>query len=196
MNTERITEYADSRGETLGTSATGVIRGVKILGRTSRNGRTYPAETISRAAGLYEGAKVNVDHPARPGDRRSYSSRIGHLRSVKVRDGGLFADLHFNPKHALAEQLAWDAEHSPENVGFSHNVMARAGMRGGKAIVEEITRVVSVDLVADPATTGGLFESEEEEANQVETSEEFAGHITGELPTGGSEGFAESITGD
>jgi hypothetical protein len=75
--------------------------------------------------------------------------------------GGLRGDFHFNPKHALAEQLIWDAEHSPENVGFSHNVEARTSRRDGKVVVEEITRVQSVDLVADPATTRGLFEQHE-----------------------------------
>ena len=78
---------------------------------------------------------------------------------MRGRAKGLFADFHFNPKHALAEQLVWDAEHAPENVGFSHNVEARTVRRGERIVVEAITRVQSVDLVADPATTRGLFES-------------------------------------
>ena len=52
------------------------------------------------------------------------------IRDVKAGGEGLFADFHFNPKHALAEQLLWDAEHAPENVGFSHNVEARTARRG------------------------------------------------------------------
>lgn len=156
-----IQEYADSRGVKLDVSSPGVIRGVKVLGLESKNGRVYPKETIARAAALYEGAKVNVDHADNPGQRRSYSNRIGQIRNLRVGQGdtGLFADFHYNPKHALAEQLAWDADNASENVGFSHNVMARVTKRDGQAIVEEITRVVSVDLVADPATTRGLFES-------------------------------------
>jgi hypothetical protein len=89
-------------------------------------------------------------------------------------NGGLRADLHFNPKHALAEQLMWDAEHAPENVGFSHNVEARTSHKEGKTIVEEIIRVQSVDLVADPATTRGLFEhheNQERKENIVEFTE-------------------------
>ena len=62
------------------------------------------------------------------------------------------------PKHALAEQLIWDAEHNPRNVGFSHNVQARLTREADATVVEEITRVQSVDLVADPASTQGLFE--------------------------------------
>jgi hypothetical protein len=71
---------------------------------------------------------------------------------------GLFGDLHFNPKHALSEQLIWDAEHAPQNVGMSHNVLARTSLDGGNTVVEAITKVQSIDLVADPATTSGLFE--------------------------------------
>ena len=61
----------------------------------------------------------------------------------------------------------WDAEHAPENVGFSHNVEARVGRRGDRVVVEAIIRVQSVDLVADPATTRGLFESAAVEAGSV-----------------------------
>jgi len=42
-------------------------------------------------------------------------------------------------------------------------VLARLSRKGEVAIVEEITRVQSVDLVADPATTQGLFEQAENE---------------------------------
>jgi hypothetical protein len=80
------------------------------------------------------------------------------IRDARLAPHGIFGDLHFNPKHALAEQLAWDAEHAPENVGLSHNVVARVKCRGAGAVVEAITHVYSVDLVADPATTRGLFE--------------------------------------
>ena len=144
----------------------GILRGVKILGLRSRNGRAYLPEALKRAATLYEGAKVNVNHAKGPAaGPRDYQDRIGVIRKVAAREGeGLFADFHFNPKHALAEQLAWDAEHAPENVGFSHNVRARCARRDGRLIVEAITQVQSVDLVADPATTRGLFEAAGAEA--------------------------------
>ena len=164
MPIEQIFEFSTSAGQSLRVDREkGVIFGVKILGLESKNRRSYPKETIVRAASLYEGAKVNVDHPTgNPNSPRSYADRMGSLRNVRVgsESQGMFADYHFNPKHALAEQLIWDAEHVPENVGFSHNVEAKTS-RGtnGHTIIEEITRVQSVDLVADPATTRGLFES-------------------------------------
>ncbi|MCE5268833.1 MAG: hypothetical protein LLG00_13210 [Planctomycetaceae bacterium] len=159
---DTLQEFCDSRGVTMRVDREkGVIRGVKVLGLESRNGRTYLPEALAEAARLYEDAKVNVNHPRQnPNSPRDYQDRIGTVRNVALRPGqGLFADFHFNPKHALAEQLIWDAEHSPENVGFSHNVEARCARRGDRVVVETITRVQSVDLVADPATTRGLFES-------------------------------------
>jgi hypothetical protein len=160
--TDMLQEYCDSRGASMRVDAqAGVIRGVKLLGLESRNGRSYLPETLVQAARLYEEAKVNVNHPkGNPAGPRDYQDRIGTIRGVAMRPGeGLFGDFHFNPKHALAEQLIWDAEHAAENVGFSHNVEARTSRRGDRVVVEAILRVQSVDLVADPATTRGLFES-------------------------------------
>jgi len=143
----------------------GVIFGVKIIGCESRNGRHYPNDTLRQAIPLYENSKVNLDHPdGDPRKPRSYHARFGMIRNVQLRENeGLYADFWFNPKHTIAEQLLWDAEHAPDNVGFSHNVEAvvrRQSPDGGTtALVERIVAVRSVDLVADPATTQGLFES-------------------------------------
>ena len=158
---ELLQEFCDSRGVPMRVDRqAGVIRGVKILGLQSRNGRQYLPEALAKAVPLYEGAKVNVNHPkGSPLSPRDYQDRIGVIRGAVLKPNeGLFGDLHFNPKHVLAGQLAWDAEHAPENVGFSHNVQARTSRRDDVLLVEEITRVQSVDLVADPATTRGLYE--------------------------------------
>ena len=159
--TEVLQEYVDSRGVTLRVDrAGGVLRGVKLIGLESLNGRRYRPAALSAAVGLYEGAKVNVNHPKDgPLAPRDNRDRLGVIRQVEFRpDDGLFGNLHFNPKHALAEQLAWDAENNPRNVGFSHNVLARLARDGEQTVVEAITHVQSVDLVADPAATQGLFE--------------------------------------
>ncbi|MEX0867574.1 MAG: hypothetical protein WD030_09465, partial [Pirellulales bacterium] len=126
--------------------------------------RHYTPGALREAAALYEGAKVNVNHPkGHPAAPRDYQDRLGTVRQVVYRDGaGLFAELHFNPKHALAEQLIWDAEQAPHNVGFSHNVEAVVKRLDDGLLVERITRVNSVDLVADPATTRGLFENQQD----------------------------------
>ena len=188
---ETLQEFVDSRGVEMRVDRhRGVIRGVKILGIESRNGRTYLPEALAEAARLYEEAKVNVNHPrGNPSAARDYQDRIGVLRSVTARpEAGLFADFHFNPKHALAEQLIWDAEHMPENVGFSHNVQARTARRGDRVVVEAITKVQSVDLVADPATTRGLFESTSEtgESGSTQSAEDQPEERLAESGPGGS----------
>jgi hypothetical protein len=167
---EPLQEYAHSGGLTLRVDRSGgLLRGVKLIGLESQNGRRYRPEALAAAVGLYEGAKVNVNHPQNgPLAPRDYRDRLGVVRQVEFRPAeGLFGNLHFNPKHALAEQLAWDAEHNPRNVGFSHNVLARLAREGEATVVEAITHVQSVDLVADPAATQGLFEQHEPQSSEI-----------------------------
>ena len=134
----------------------GLVRDVKVVGLQSRNGRRYQRQALQEATQLYEGAPVYVDHGT---GARSYRDRIGRLERVRLAEDGLRADLRINPKHELAEQLFWDAQHAPENVGLSHHVEARVRRdEDGTLIVEQIARVRSVDLVAEPATTASLFE--------------------------------------
>jgi hypothetical protein len=170
---ELLQEFVDSGSQRLRVDREyGVIRGVKLLGLSSRNGRRYREQALAEAVALYEGAKVNINHPkGHPLSPRDYQDRLGVVRGVQFRSGeGLFGDLHFNPRHALSEQLVWDAEHAPQNVGMSHNVLARTKQLGEETVVEAITKVQSIDLVADPATTKGLYEHADEgvpEVNQI-----------------------------
>ncbi len=162
MNNENVLEFCDlSSPRRKIDKENGVVSGVKILGVKSRNNRIYPLETLRDAAPLYENAKVNVNHPdGSPTESRKYQDRVGSIKNVTLQENGLYGDFHFNPKHPLAEQMLWDAEKAPENFGFSHNVEAVVRLENGAQVVDKIVRVRSVDLVADPATTSGLFESE------------------------------------
>lgn len=179
---ELLQEYVDSGSQRLRVDrGAGVIRGVKLLGLASRNGRRYRENALVEAIALYEGAKVNINHPkGHPLAPRDYQDRLGLVRGVEFRPGeGLFGDLYFNPRHALSEQLVWDAEHAPQNVGMSHNVLARTKQVGPETMVEAITKVQSIDLVADPATTTGLYEQTE---NDVAAAGSAAAGVKGEPP--------------
>lgn len=142
----------------------GLVRNVKIIGLTSRHGYDYSPTALKEARQLYEGARVNVDHPERKnaGAARSYRDRFGKLENVSFVEGdGLRGDLRFNPKHAVAEQFIWDVQHDPAACGLSHNAsgpLSPPRGRGSRPICESIERVRSVDLVADAATTRSLFE--------------------------------------
>jgi hypothetical protein len=139
-----------------------LITGVKVLGARSQNkGREYPPSTQRRAHGLLEGSNVNIDHTSKPGQPAPLASRFAKLQGVRDQNGETYGDLRYNPKHPLAESLLWFAENEPSALGLSINAHGKERRRGGKNIVEEITRLFSVDLVGDPATTKGLFEHRE-----------------------------------
>lgn len=186
---ELLQEYSDARQTRLLVDRQHcVIRGVKILGLRSKNGRVYLPAALASATALYEGAKVNINHPkGHPSSPRDYQDRIGTLRGVAVREAeGLFGDLHLNPAHALTNQLLWDAEHAPENVGLSHNVQAQTARRGDNVVVETILKVQAVDLVADPATTRGLFESATADPGAGQSTNPPAGHAEASLGIAGA----------
>lgn len=143
----------------------GIAYGVKVVGFVSKNGRYYKPSALQQAVPLYEGIKVYFDHvedkDAKLG--RKFGEKFGVLRKVHfVENAGVFADLHFNPKHQYAEQFAWDANNDPESLGLSHHattLTARSRDRHNRTVVEQIVKVKSVDVVPDPATTQSLFES-------------------------------------
>jgi len=153
----------------------GVIRNVKILGRVSKNGRIYSRPAMKDAAKLYEGIRVNIDHPPRhdPERERSFSDTIGQIRNVRIEDDSIRGDIHYNRSHAMADALAESAERFSNTLGLSHNAKGETRQADGQAVVEAVTRVLSVDIVGIPATSSGLFESSilEEEDSQRDESE-------------------------
>lgn len=140
----------------------GVIRGVKILGATSRNGRDYSPQALREAAAIYEGLGVNTNHPSRsaPNASRTVEEGVGWLENVKVKSDGVYGDLFIIKSHPLANTLFEVAERKPDRFGLSHNAAGDVVERAGRRIVESIKSVRSVDLVQNPATVNSLFESE------------------------------------
>lgn len=141
----------------------GVIHGVKLLGSLSTNRRKYSAKAIEQAAKMYEGAAVNVDHPSKPGTgERSVTDGIGWIQSVEVKDGVPYGDLHVLKSHPSAAMVLEAAERNPKRFGMSHNADGVVEVQEGRNVVTSINRVISVDIVQNPATTQGFFESEQD----------------------------------
>lgn len=140
----------------------GVIRGVKILGRESSNGRIYSPRAMESAARMYEGIGVNIDHTDRsqPDRERKLSEAFGYLENITRKPDGVYGDLHFLKAHPLSGQVVEAAQRMPNQLGLSHHAEGTVTRAGGKAVVEDIEQVFSVDLVRNPATNRGLFESE------------------------------------
>jgi hypothetical protein len=149
------------------TVAPGVVTNCKLISRKSTHGYEYTQEALRKAAGLYEGAVVFIDHDSDtpPGTRpkpRPFLSRFG--RVVNVREDpegdGLRFDFKYNPKHLYAPTFEGWVESDPQSVGFSHDALSRMAEQDGKTTAVEVVKVYSVDLVAVPATTRGLRESQ------------------------------------
>lgn len=145
--------------------AESIVRNVKIIGFDSANGRVYTPEALKEAIPLYEGVNVNIDHPeGSPDDQRSAWDRIGFLKNVHFVDGkGLYGDLHLLPSHPFTERVLEAAEKMPQIYGLSHNAKGEGyeDKKTSKFIVNRVAEVRHVDLVADPATTQSLAESQQ-----------------------------------
>jgi hypothetical protein len=152
----------------------GIIYGCKLVGLQSKNGGRYTLEGLREAAPMFEGAKCNLNHPDRdkPGKDRDVQDRFGIFHNYMVGDDGAYADLHYLKSHPFAA-VACEAAENPQletALGFSQNARTIQVPDGNGGIIHEsITRVRSVDLVADPATTCSIFESENQAMNDPHT---------------------------
>lgn len=136
----------------------GVIKGVKLLGWESSNGRRYRKNAVEKALKLYENKGVNLDHRKR--DDRSVVDGFGKVANAEVRADGLYGDIPYLKTHPFAAQFIEAAERMPELLGVSQVAEGVVSSDDGTNWVEEIQQVESVDLVRYPATTKSLFESE------------------------------------
>lgn len=151
--------------------AKGVIKHVKVLGKNSPNkhgrkdceGTEYSDAALNKSLGLYEGRKAYIDHPKNRNAKAERSMRdlAGTFRNCTLESDGVYADFHFPPTSANGILVADWAEHDPTAFGLSHNAVGTGRVKGKKQVIESIDHVRSVDIVCDPATTRGLFESKE-----------------------------------
>jgi hypothetical protein len=155
-----IVESSGSSNRMVVDRENGIIRGVKVLGLISDNGRQYLPSAVKAAQKMYEGVKVNIDHPAHADDSRSATDRFGKLINIHFVEGeGLYGDLEFLTTHPMAARICEAAERMPDAFGLSHNAQGEGDEKDGIFIVSKIVEVRHVDVVADPATTKSLSES-------------------------------------
>lgn len=148
-----------------------IIRGVKVVGKSSPNrhgiqgveGTDYEESALQESLRLYDGLKVNVNHPPRntPNAERASEDRLGKLLSPRVLEGETYADLAMLVTHPMAERLANAAEAMPDAFALSHNARGVGTIIDGRYVISEIPEVRSVDVVADGGTCISLFESAE-----------------------------------
>lgn len=142
-----------------------VIHNVALLGRVSSNNRTYSDQAMKDALRLYEGAPVYVDHPSeadlksRGGVRSAFdlAGRIRNPRRVGEQIRGDVEVLDREPTKGLITSIA---SQMPEQAGMSHRAAGSlVAEDDGSETVTSLDRVFGVELVTEPATVKGLFES-------------------------------------
>lgn len=180
-------------------AAAGVIHGAKLVGLESRNtGRViglsraefgdavdqpyrYGSRALEAAIPKYEGAKIRIDHPASTFDKsgmrivtqasRGLLETVGVVRGVRLREDGLYGDLHLLKSHPATAAVIEMAQAMPDKIALSHDARGKPVLQSGRAVIDEIYEVRSVDLVGEkPGTTNGLFESQEQEPATVKQS--------------------------
>lgn len=165
LHASALESYAAAGGEVDHDNAT--IKRVKVLGFESTNGRRYSRESVKAAAHLYENAAVYCNHPIDPATgkpksnrSRTVEDRLGKLVNVRLENDGLYADLQLLKTHPMTERVLEAAERMPDAYGLSHAADVDYSIgQSGVMEISEITAVRSVDLVCEPGTVSGLFES-------------------------------------
>ena len=143
-----------------------VIEGTVLITSVSQNGsgkggRRYSDPALKQIAAMAEGLPAYLNHvPAENAFKpRDVRDLIGVHRNVRYHphEGKITSDLHVMEHQAplvfgIAERLG-------DHVGNSLVSRGLVAMEGDTEVVKEVLAVRSADLVSDPATTKGLFES-------------------------------------
>jgi len=145
-----------------------VIKNTTILGPVSLNRRRYPESVQKAAKRLFEGAKAYLNHPPLGSpDARDMRDLIGQHQNIRVREGKMYSDLHLLNNSTVREHVLPVVKSHPSLIGNS--IVARVLMERAKDGVDDVTKILavrSVDLVTEPGTTQGLYESHNPNAQE------------------------------
>jgi hypothetical protein len=139
--------------------AASCLRGVRVLGLVSGNGRRYAPEGLRASCHLYEGKPCYLGHRQNTREQRPPDQKVGWLENVRPdRDGGLIGDLHLLRSHPFTATVFECAARRPQMLMLSHDAVGReqTGSRG--AVIESLVSVSSCDIVSEGATTRSLWE--------------------------------------
>lgn len=139
----------------------GMIRGAKLVGFESRNGRRYPREVLKKAIAKYEGTLLCIDHPktSESNEDRPFNTFVGEVRNVRIMSDGLYGDLILRKEHPQFNEICEAAERFSTKFGLSHEVIADSHTEGEWEVIDDIQCVDCIAVVLRPGTTNGLFES-------------------------------------
>ena len=138
------------------------IRNVSILGAESANERDYSEAAMREAATLLNGAKQYLNHTVSEDDQRDVRNLFSRLENVRfnAQEMKVRGDMHLVDSRSVREEILPIIEHFKDQIGNSISAYGEfIEQETGRDLVTHITKVESADLVTDPATNAGLFES-------------------------------------
>src|SRR5262245_10508228 len=139
-----------------------IVRNAVLLGPSSLNHRDYPVSTMESAAHKFEGVKAFLNHEMDVSKPRRVQDLIGQWKNVHVENGKLRGNLHLID-NALTRGTILPIIESQHHL-IRGSVVVSSKQRkaeNGRQVIEEILAVRSCDLVAEPGTTRGIYESQE-----------------------------------
>ena len=143
----------------------GVIQNVALLGAASLNNRVYTRQAMADAAKLYSGVPVYVNHPTESemldrGGVRSVLDLAGRVLNPRLVGTQVRGDIQVLEREPTKSLFLAIAEQMPGIAGMSHRASGSTHMdESGTEVVDSIDHVFAVELVTEPATVAGLFES-------------------------------------
>lgn len=149
-----------------------IVKNVCLLSPVSQHGYRYKTEAMARAISLYDGTQVYISHPTEEElktGRRDVMKLAGKVQSPRFEGNKIRGDVVTLPD-VHGKKFFDVAKVMPESVGCSHVADLELTRENGELVVESINGVISVDLVASPATNKNMFESQNVNSNQ-ETNE-------------------------
>ncbi|MGE5192235.1 MAG: hypothetical protein ACM3U2_06995 [Deltaproteobacteria bacterium] len=164
---ERTDQSTDSRID----PELGIWRNVAVINRQSKNDREYSDRALDQICEMADGISVHVDHPNPENARvdRPLSTKFGVLKNLRREKDRVMADLFYLRNHPLAPQLTEAAARLPRSFGLSINGDGDTVITNqGRRVVDNITKLRSVDLVSRPGATDGIWESAEDEVTDME----------------------------
>ena len=135
-----------------------VVKNVVMLGPISSHGYEYKQEAMAQAVAskLYEGCRIFINHTEKGGSR-DVMALAGIFKNTRHERGKVKGDAYLLPDQ-YGTKFFNIASTMPEAAGCSHVADGKLVKTEGKQYVEAITKVHSVDLVVQGATTSNVFE--------------------------------------
>lgn len=147
-----------------------VVKNVCLLSPESQHGYRYSTEAMAEAVGKYNSVQVYISHPTEEElktGRRDIMKLAGKVTTPRFEGGKIRGDVVTLPDD-YGKKFLDVAKIMPESAGCSHVAELELTRLNGDLVVESIKEVLSVDLVASPATNKNMFESHNDNSHKKE----------------------------